>query len=227
MPRPPRLIFADQCYHILNRANRRAEIFHESADYSAFISLMGRAQERVELPILAACLMPNHVHLVVKPRGSGSLSRFMQWLLGTYAQRYRDQRRTCGHLWQGRFRSCPVQSDRQMILVLRYVERNPVRACLVDRAEGWPWSSARDRVSRFADRGLLSPSPVELPEPWLDIVNEPLTSAELARIRESVGRGRPLGESDWARDTALRMGLESTFRRRGRPPGKRGLTPLE
>jgi len=164
---------------------------------------------------------------VVKPRGSGSLSRFMQWLLGTYAQRYRDQRRTCGHLWQGRFRSCPVQSDRQMILVLRYVERNPVRACLVDRAEGWPWSSARDRVSRFADRGLLSPSPVELPEPWLDIVNEPLTSAELARIRESVGRGRPLGESDWARDTALRMGLESTFRRRGRPPGKRGLTPLE
>jgi len=227
MPRPLRACPPDVVMHVIARGNRRASIFHSSSDYAAFLALCRAATTRVPVDIFGWCLMPNHVHLVVKPRGSGSLSRFMQWLLGTYAQRYRDQRRTCGHLWQGRFRSCPVQSDRQMILVLRYVERNPVRACLVDRAEGWPWSSARDRVSRFADRGLLSPSPVELPEPWLDIVNEPLTSAELARIRESVGRGRPLGESDWARDTALRMGLESTFRRRGRPPGKRGLTPLE
>ena len=102
MPRPPRLIFADQCYHVLNRANRRAEIFHESADYSAFIGLMRRAQERVELPILAACLMPNHVHLVVRPMVDHDVARWTRWLFTTHVRHYHEKYGTTGRLWQGR-----------------------------------------------------------------------------------------------------------------------------
>jgi putative transposase len=150
----------------------------------------------------------------------------MQWLLATYAQRYRKERGRCGHLWQGRFRSCPVQSDRQMVTLLRYVERNPVRAGLVTSAEAWPWSSVRHRVTPFPASDLLAPCPVELPQPWLGIVNEPLTSSELARVRDSVGRGRPLGDVTWERDIALRMGLSSTLGPRGRPPGVKGSDPF-
>ena len=144
----------------------------------------------------------------------------MQWLLTTHAHRYRAIQGNTGHVWQGRYKSFPVQSDRQFITLLRYVERNPVRAGLVARAEAWPWSSLADRTSTDGLGRGLTPSPMALPEPWVDFVNDPLTSEELARVRESVKRGRPLGEADWERELVSRLGLESTTKPLGRPAGK-------
>ena len=161
------MLFADHCYHILNRANRRAEIFHEAADYAAFIALMVRAQERVILPILGACLMPNHVHLVVRPTGDGDIARWTRWLFTTHVRHYHEKYRTSGRLWQGRYKSFLIQDDHYLLTVLRYVERNAQRAKLVARAEDWRWSSLHWRSARAAPLTLSAP-PLELPAYWAD-----------------------------------------------------------
>jgi putative transposase len=216
MPRPPRLIFADQCYHILNRANRRAEIFHEAGDYAAFIALMARAQERVDLPILAACLMPNHVHLVVRPAADGDIPNWMRWLFTTHVRHYHEKYGTSGRLWQGRYKSFLIQDDHYLLTVLRYVERNAQRAKLVSRAEQWRWSSLNWRVARNAPLALSEP-PLALPRYWVDFVNQPQTAAEIESIRTSVNRQRPFGDPDWVERRARETGLAQSLIAVGRP----------
>jgi len=216
MPRPPRLIFADQCYHILNRANRRAEIFHEPADYSGFIALMRRAQERVELPILAACLMPNHFHLVVRPTGDNDIAAWTRWLFTTHVRHYHEKYGTTGRLWQGRYKSFLVQNDHYLLTLLRYVEGNARRAKLVSRAEDWRWGSLNWRAARNSPLTLTDP-PLELPSYWVQFVNQPQTAAEVEAIRTSVNRQRPFGDPDWVERRALESGLGQSLVSIGRP----------
>ena len=216
MPRPPRQIFAGHYYHVLNRANRKAEVFHESADYSAFIQLMAKAQEHVQLPLLAACLMPNHVHLVVQPSADGDVARWMQWLFTTHARHYHAKYQTTGHVWQGRYKHCAVQNDHYLITLLRYVERNAMRASLVARAEDWRWGSLNWRLRRATHLELTAP-PMKLPNWWVDFVNQPQTAAEVEDIRTSVNRQRPYGDASWIVSQARMAGLEQTLCSVGRP----------
>ena len=196
MPRPPRSIVANYCYHVLNRANRRAEVFHEPADYAAFLALMSQAQAHEELPILAACLMPNHFHLVVQPARVNSISRWIHWLCTTHVNHYHRKYGSSGRLWQGPYKACLVQTDQYLLTVMRYVERNALEARLVRRAEDWKWGSLRWR------EGLsplsLTPAPIELPSYWAEFVNQPQTAAELAAVRECVDKQRPFGDPEWA-----------------------------
>ena len=161
MPRTARASLADVCYHVMNRGNRRATIYHDESDYQAFVEMMRRATRRLPMRILAWCLMPNHFHLVLRPHADGDLGRWMHWLLTTQTQRHRLRHETTGRIWQGRFKAPPIQCDRHLLVVMRYVERNPLRAGLVRRAEAWPWSSLRGHIGRSDD--LLSRSPVPLP----------------------------------------------------------------
>ena len=216
MPRPPRLIFANQCYHILNRANGRAEIFHEAADYSAFLALMARAQERVNLPILAACLMPNHFHLVVRPTEADDISDWMRWLCTTHVRHHHEKYKTSGRLWQGRFKSFHIQDDHYLLSVLRYVERNAQRAKLVTRAEDWRWGSLNWHDGKRSPLVLTAP-PMDLPKNWVEHVNIPQTAAELDAIRTSVNRQRPYGDPKWVESQASEAGLEQSLRNVGRP----------
>lgn len=119
-----------------------------------------------------------------------------------------------GHLWQGRFKAFPIQEDGHLLAVLRYVERNPLRAGLVERSEDWPWSSAR---LRHDGDNRLPPPLVELPPDWLAWVNQSQTEAELQALRTCVNRNAPLGDAAWTKKAAARLGLESTLRPRGRP----------
>jgi putative transposase len=196
MPRPPRAIVANCCYHVLNRANRRAEVFHEAADYRAFIALMQKAQEHESLPILAACLMPNHFHLVVQPTRASSISRWVHWLCTTHVRHYHGKYGTSGRVWQGPFKACLVQTDQHLLTVMRYVERNAQEARIVRRAEDWAWGSLRWR-SGAASPLALTPAPVDLPSYWMEFVNQPQTAAELEVIRECVNRQIPFGEPKW------------------------------
>jgi putative transposase len=91
------------CYHVINRGNGRAEVFHKEADYAPFVKVMADGQERGVMPVLACCLMPNHFHLVVGPRNDGDLSRWMQWLMTAHVRRYHRHYGTSGHVWQRRF----------------------------------------------------------------------------------------------------------------------------
>ncbi len=143
MGRPLRAALGGYVYHVLNRANARMPIFDREEDYEAFERVLVEAVERTETRLLAYCVMPNHWHLVVWPRKEGELSRFVGWLTLTHTQRWHAHRRSTGtgHVYQGRFKSFPVEADEHFYTVARYVERNAARAKLVRRAEDWPWGS--------------------------------------------------------------------------------------
>jgi putative transposase len=142
MGRPHRAAEGGFVYHVLNRANARLSIFDDDGDYEAFERVLLQAVERTETRLLAYCLMPNHWHLVVWPWEDGELSRFVGWLTLTHTQRWHAHRHSagCGHVYQGRFKSFPIQQDEHLYSVGRYVERNALRANLV-RAEQWRWGS--------------------------------------------------------------------------------------
>ena len=141
MPRTSRAPAGGYCYHVLNRGNARAKVFHKDQDFQAFLDMIAEASLRQPMRILAYCLMPNHFHLVLWPRHDGDISRWVHWLLTTHVRRYQKHYHSSGHVWQGRFKSFPIQEDDHLRVVLRYVERNPLRAGLVERAEDWGWSS--------------------------------------------------------------------------------------
>ena len=143
MPRTARASVGDYCYHVINRGNARAEVFHADGDYQAFLDLLRHASQRIPMRVLAYCLMPNHFHLALWPYHDGDLSRWMHWLLTAHVRRYHTYHDSSGHVWQGWFKAFPIEQDAHLLAVLRYIEGNPVRANLVTRAEDWRWSSAR------------------------------------------------------------------------------------
>jgi putative transposase len=164
---------------------------------------MVEACERLPLRVLGYCLLRNHFHLVLWPRHDGDLSRWMQWLMTCHVPRYHKHYGGSGHVWQGRFKAFPIQQDEHLLTVLRYVERNPLRANLVARAED--------------ASGLVSPCPVPLGRDWGAHVNRAQTEGEVAAVRRSITRGTPFGTDHWQQIAARRLGLESTLRPRGRP----------
>jgi putative transposase len=220
MGRPLRAAVGGYVYHVLNRANARLKIFQRDGDYQAFEEILTAAVERTDTRLLAYCLMPNHWHLVVWPRADGELSQFVGWLTLTHTQRWHAHRHSAGsgHVYQGRFKSFPVETDEHFLTVARYVEQNALRAGLVKRAEQWKWSSlCRWLQGSDEERSLLSAWPVARAGRWVDHVNAPQTEAELAALRRSFERGVPFGGEGWTSRTVERLGLESTLRPRGRP----------
>jgi putative transposase len=220
MGRPLRATAGGVIYHALNRANARQPIFEKSEDYLAFERVLGEAHVRLATRIVAYCLMPNHWHLVLWPTRDGELTEFTSWVTLTHTQRWHAHRQSAGtgHVYQGRFRSFPVQDDNHFLTVCRYVERNALRAGLVTRAENWRWSSLWHHARAGSPPpAWLAPWPIKRPTNWLDWTNQPQTSIELEAIRISVQRGRPYGSNNWVQKTADRLNLGNTLRPTGRP----------
>lgn len=213
-------------YHVLNRAVGRATLFDKAPDYAAFENILRQAHERLDMRLLHYALLPNHWHLVLWPQADGLLSTYLQWLTVTHVRRWHGHHHTegTGPIYQGRFKSFPVQEDEHYFTLCRYVERNPLRANLVPRAELWRWSSLWHRVQQ-TQVPWLSAGPLALPAHWLAYVNGVETESELAALRCSVLRGAPFGDEAWQRRTAQRLGLESSLRRPGRP-NKAKATPV-
>ena len=205
-------------FHVLNRSVGRAELFKKDGDYAAFEKALREGLEWQPMRGLAYCLMPNHWHLVVWPRRDGELSEYLRWVTVTHTQRWHAHYHPSGTgpLYQGRFKSFPVQSDEHLLKVCRYVERNALRANLVRRAENWQWSSLW-RGRQEQDGAWLADWPIPRPTSWLDIVNQPESEAEVAALRRCVQRGAPFGEESWTVATAKRLRLESSLRPTGRP----------
>jgi putative transposase len=207
-------------FHCLNRSVARLTIFEKDADYEAFERVLEEAHQRIPLRILAYTLMPNHWHLVVWPRDDTDVTEFLQWLTVTHTMRWHAHHHTggTGHLYQGRFKSFPIQDDEHLWTVLRYVERNPLRAGLVKRAQDWRWGSAwRRHQGNAAAQALLAPWPVDRPRNWPVYVNRPQTAAEVEALRRCVQRGTPFGSDVWVKCSANRLDLHSALRPRGRP----------
>jgi putative transposase len=220
MPRTSRAVEGGGIYHVLNRGNGRAKIFHKDEDYGAFIKLLIEAREKAEVDLFGFCLMPNHWHLVLRPRGEKDLARWMRWLSTAHVRRHHAHYHSAGgHLYQGRYKSFPVQNDEHLLRVLRYVEANALRANLASRADGWPWNSHALRRMEAGKR-LLCDWPVDRPGNWVKLLEEQLPPKELLRVRSSVNRGTPYGSERWTIQAAKRLGLEFTLRPRGRPRKK-------
>ena len=230
MGRSKRVDVGGCVYHVLNRGNGRMTIFEDDADYQAFERVLEQALERFpQIQLLSYCVMPNHWHMVVRPLADGVLSRFVGWVTLTHTQRWHAHRKTIGggHVYQGRFKSFLVDTENYLAAVCRYVERNPVRAKLVKRAQQWQWSSLHRWIApRKSQKDsqqakiILSPWPVpsgRRPPNWLSRVNTPETEDELNALRLSCNRGQPFGSANWQARVTKKFGLESTFRSKGRP----------
>jgi putative transposase len=220
MPRTARLAPGGMIFHVLNRGVGRMRLFLRDADFEAFERILAKTLETQPMRILSYALMPNHWHLVLWPQHEGDLGAFMQKLTITHARNWQEHRQRVGygHLYQGRYKSFPVESDEHFYQVVRYVERNALRAGLVRQAENWRWSSLWRRLHGTPEeQALLSDWPLPQPRAWKQYLNQPQTEAELAALRRSVQRGQPYGGQRWVNLTAKRLGLESTLRKRGRP----------
>jgi len=225
MPRIARPTPGGYAYHVLNRSAARVRLFDADGDYLAFERILAQlVPEHPGIRLLTYCVMPNHWHLLLWPRGDDDLAPFMQRLTLTHTLRWQKHRQCLGtgHLYQGRYKSFPIQRDDHFLTVARYVERNALRARLVKRAEDWRWSGLW--IRRQVDgnrRRMLSDWPVHEPHPWLQMVNAPQSQKEVAAVRESVRSSRPFGADRWIERTASGLGLTLTRRRRGRPPQSR------
>jgi len=220
MPRTARRAPGGIVFHVLNRAVARRTLFQKEEDFAAFERVLESVMREAPTRLLAYCLMPTHWHLLLWPRADGELARFMQRLTITHVTRWQGHYSTVGdgHVYQGRFKSFPVQEDGHFLTVARYVERNALRARLVRRAENWRWCSLWRRERGTAEqRGLLSEWPVARPADWLEFVNQPQTDAEVEALRTAVRRGRPFGSERWQEQITKRLCLECSYRPAHRP----------
>jgi putative transposase len=223
MPRRPRAAPGGYVYHVLNRSAGGVKLFRTDTDFLAFQNLLLEAHRRLPVPLLAYCVMGTHWHFVVRPRRDGELTEFFRWLTHTHAMRWRTFRDSVGEgpVYQGRFKSFPVQADEHLLTVCRYVERNALAAGLVDRAADWRWCSLWARAQGPEElRAALSDWPVDRPADWARHVERPMTRKELIQLEASLKRCRPLGDERWAARTIRKLGLEHTVRPEGRPPKK-------
>lgn len=220
MPRALRVDKAGLIYHVINRANEREEIFKSRYDYDFFEKLIYKAWTKTGMRIYSYSIMPNHWHFVVSPVCDGGLCSFFRWLTLTHSQYHRNSTGTVGngHLYQGRYKSFIVSSDSHFLRLCKYVERNPLRAGLVEKAEFWGWSSLYKRINRgrrFCK--FLSEWPIQQPLDYLDWVNCDEDKKSLSRIEKSIKKGAPLGEDLWVKKTVERFGLRQTVCKIGRP----------
>lgn len=225
MARLPRASQGGIIYHVLNRGNARQRLFFSDLDYILFLSLLALAQQRIPMRIISYCLMPNHWHLLVWPYLDGEISKFMHWLCVTHTQRWHLLNQTIGygHIYQGRFKSFPVEQNFHLMTVARYIERNALRAKLVTKAQDWKWGSLHQSMSDEVNFNVpkLEPFPIERFNDWAGYVNCEEPSAELAKLRLSNERGRPYGSEVWTKEISLMLGITQSLRNKGgqsKPP---------
>ena len=220
MPRSARVAPGGMVFHVLNRGVGRMRLFDKEGDYEAFERIVEETQETRPMRICAYCLMPNHWHFVLWPEHDGDLAAFLQRLSITHVRRWQEHRGQVGlgHLYQGRYKSFPVETDEYFYHVTRYVERNALRAGLVASAEQWRWSSLWRRIHGSREQvACLSRWPLPQPRNWESLVNQPQSEGEIEAIRRCIRRGQPYGCQTWVERTASQLGLESTLRAPHRP----------
>jgi putative transposase len=219
MPRRLRKAAGNVVYHVINRANMRLQIFKKSGDFLAFERVLAQGLARIPMRLCGYCIMGNHWHLLLWPREDGEMSEFMQWITTTHMRRWHAAHSTTGfgHVYQGRFKSFPVQSSEYYLKTLQYIESNPLRAKLVKNSCDWQYSSLAIR-NGIDKQGLkIFKGPVKLPANWNKHVNIVPNEATEARLQNCIIRGTPFGGDTWTKTISQKLGLESTLRPRCRP----------
>ena len=229
MVRQRRYGVAGQPQHIIQRGNNRGPIFFGEGDQTLFIEFLAGAADRYGLAIHAYVLMPNHLHLLATPGEADSLSRAMQAFGRRYVRYVNRRHGRTGTLWEGRFRSTVVDSERYLMACMRYIDLNPVRAGLVPAPEGYPWSSHRHLAQGRAD-ALVTPHPLYLalgPTPearqasYAALCRQALAPEIVEALRHHTNAGWALGGRDFAARIATASGRRAAPLPRGRPSSQK------
>ncbi len=218
MARIARVVVPFYPHHVTQRGNRQQQTFFSVEDHKVYIELLVNAKEKAGVEVWAYCLMPNHVHLVVVPKRDDSLAAFFSDAHRRYTRRINFREGWRGHLWQERFHSF-VMDERHLLAVVRYIELNPVRAKLCNRAEDWPWSSAHAHLTAEDDL-LVSVKPMlKRIENWKSYLNANEEGAQLINIRQHTRTGRPAGNDGFL--YKLEQLTDRSFRRAKPGPKRR------
>ena len=216
MPRAARIVIPGYPHHVTQRGCRRQQTFFDDSDYHAYLGLLRSLKDEAGVDVLAYCLMPNHVHLVVIPRHRQSLAKLFGIAHHRYARRVNSNHDWRGHLWQERFYSFVMDED-HLLVAVRYVELNPVRAGLSDQPDAWRWSSVHAHLGNAPDPLVTSVPALEQVSDWRRFLSQDCPIDRLDDIRKHTRTGRPAGNSEFIRE------LERVTGRRLRPrkPGPR------
>jgi len=216
MGRLARVVLPGVVHHVTQRGVRSMDIFYKENDRKDYINLLAERGRKVGLEFVGYCLMTNHVHLLVVPSDEDSLRKGIGEAHRLYTQRVNNRLNTRGHLFQARFYSCPLDSS-HFLAAARYIERNPVRGKLCNRAEDYPWSSARFHLGITKTDPLIVKKIESLPSEdewsnWLEI-----ESPEIDMLRHHFRVGRPLGDEAFIKQAELTTGRGLRRKKAGRP----------
>lgn len=220
MPRLARVVFSGVPHHITQRGNRREDVFFTDADRLAYLEWLRDYCDRYDVDVLAYCLMTNHIHLVAVPNTGDGLQKVFKPLHMRYAQRVNREHGWKGHLWQGRFFSSPLD-EAYLWAAIRYVERNPVRAKMVAKAEDYPWSSAAAHCGLRVDP-VLTGKRVWVKQytvigdwsTWLSVEGD---VDKVQELRRHIEKGLPCGSVEFVHKLSKMIGRRLDIRRQGRP----------
>lgn len=219
MSRLARIVVPGFPHHVTQRGNRRADVFETDGDREAYLRFLKRYADRRGLAVWAYCLMTNHIHLVAVPAQEQSLALALRDAHTVYAMYFNGRTENSGHVWQGRFHSCPLDES-HLWAAVRYVERNPVRAGLVERAEEYPWSSAVAHCGTRHDPLLADEFPPPgVVEDWKAWLAAPADDASAKRLRTHTQTGRPCGASPFVEQLEHLLQRPLRPEKRGRKPG--------
>jgi len=208
-------------HHVIQRGNNKEKVFFDSKDREQYLSLLKRYADKWGSPILAYCLMSNHVHLLTRPKEEESLYKMMQGVTLCYTQYINRKYKRTGRLWESRYHSCIVDKEQYMWAVARYIEQNPTRARIVKKGEDFPYSSARAHVQGIRDE-VLGEELFEggLRKDYREFIREDIQEEEKNRIRYSTRTGRPFGSETFVKKMEKKLDRIFILRPPGRPKKK-------
>ena len=231
MPRQSRIVLVDYPHHIIQRGHNREVIFSGDEDYLYYLDNLRLWKTKLGCKVYAYCMMSNHVHLIINPgENPENLGLMMKRIAGRQTRYINSLEGKTGSLWEGRYKSSPIQADEYLLACCRYIELNPVRAGLVDLPVQYRWSSYPKRMGAVKQSILdldpfylsLGDAPPERSEKYEQLLNETIPEQILKKMREAVQRGQLTASSSLAREVSEKFGRCLEFRGPGRPRKLRG-----
>ncbi|HSV50736.1 MAG TPA: transposase [Burkholderiaceae bacterium] len=225
MARLPRLTIPGYPHHVIQRGNNRQAIFASTADYEALLDLLAENAEKFGVALHAYVLMSNHFHLLATPESTDALPQMMQAVGRRYVRYFNDRQGRSGTLWEGRYRSTLIQTERYLLACMAYIDLNPVRAGLVAEARAYPWSSHSHYVGLRSDKRITPPAliwelgntPFAREAAYADLVRAGVSAEQQKALTQSVLSGWALGEPDFVADLQKRTQRRVSKTHAGRP----------
>lgn len=222
MPRIARAVAVGFPHHVIQRGNNREKVFFDKEDKEKYLSLLKKYSAKWNTPVLAYCLMSNHIHLLTKPKKEKSLYKMMQAVTLCYTQYINGKYQRSGRLWESRYHSCIVDKDKYLWAVARYIEQNPVRAKMVKRAEDYTYSSAKAHIEGLENK-ILGEELLEEKQrkDYRELIRADIAGKEINIIRYHTRTGRPLGGEEFIRKMEKRLKMRFILKSPGRPRKKK------